>query len=87
MKTTLSTINQKIISMDTPMIATLKNIQQAALMVDPTTSFTEELGTNQVTIHSEHAYQIAINCQVLFRNVVNNNSNWVTVTIGDENVD
>lgn len=67
------------------MRATLKNIQQATLMVDPTANFTEQVETNQVTIHSDHAYQIAINCQVLFKNVVKNNSNWVTVTIGDKN--
>lgn len=64
------------------MRATLKNIQQAALMIDSTANFTEEVGTNQVTIHSEHAHQITINCQILFKNVVKNNSNWVTVTIG-----
>lgn len=66
------------------MQSTLRNIQQAALMIDPTANFTEQVGTNQVTIHSDYACQIAINCQILFKNVIRNNSSWVTVTIGDE---
>ncbi len=67
------------------MRATLKNVQQAALMIDPTANFTEQVETNQVTIHSDHAYQIAINCQILFKNVIRNNSNWVVVTLGEGN--